>query len=79
MCLRACLNVPQLGTVMREELLDETVKTRLPKAHKKSLRAIAISRHLKVADVIREAIREKIARDSKDAAHLGKLRGQEAI
>jgi hypothetical protein len=62
---------------MREELLDETVKTRLPRAHKKSLRAIAIARHLKMADVVREAIREKIERDF-NSMNLGKLRGQEA-
>jgi predicted transcriptional regulator len=45
---------------MRDEALDAELKTRVPKQHKKRLREIAVSRHLKVSDILREAIREKI-------------------
>jgi predicted transcriptional regulator len=45
---------------MRDEALDAELKTRVPKQHKKKLREIAVSRHLKVSDILREAIREKI-------------------
>lgn len=45
---------------MKSEVLDAEVKTRIPKAHKHRLKAMAISRHLKLADILREAIREKI-------------------
>lgn len=40
--------------------MDAELKTRVPKQHKKRLREIAVSRHLKVSDILREAIREKI-------------------
>jgi hypothetical protein len=49
---------------MRDDALDAELKTRVPKQHKKKLREIAVSRHLKVSDVLREAIREKIQRES---------------
>jgi hypothetical protein len=55
--------VSRCGTLrheMKNELLDAEVKTRIPKAHKKLLRDLAFSRHLKVADILREAIREKL-------------------
>ncbi len=45
---------------MKNEVLDAELKTRVPKQHKKKLNEIAISRHLKVSDILREAIREKI-------------------
>jgi hypothetical protein len=45
---------------MRNETLDTELKTRVPKEYKKRLREIAVSRHLKVSDILREAIREKI-------------------
>jgi hypothetical protein len=54
--------VPHCGE-MRDEDLDAEVKTRAPKQHKEKLREIAISRHLKLSDIVREAIREKIERE----------------
>jgi hypothetical protein len=48
---------------MRDDDLDAEVKTRVPKQYKRKLREIAISRHLKLSDILREAFREKIARD----------------
>jgi hypothetical protein len=50
---------------MRDETLDAELKTRVPKQHKKRLREIAVSRHLKVSDILREAIREKIEGEAK--------------
>jgi predicted transcriptional regulator len=43
--------------------LDAELKTRVLKQHKRKLQEIAISRHLKVSDIMREAIREKIERE----------------
>jgi hypothetical protein len=43
-----------------DEALDAELKTRVPKEHKKKVREMATSRHLKVSDILREAIREKI-------------------
>lgn len=40
--------------------LDAEVKARIPEAQKNKLQEIARDRHLKMADIIREAIREKI-------------------
>jgi hypothetical protein len=53
---------------MRNEALDAELKTRVPKQHKRKLREIAVSRHLKVSDILREAIREKIAGQTKSQA-----------
>jgi len=50
---------------MRDDALDAELKTRVSKRDKKKLRKIAGSRHLKVSDVLREAIREKIERETK--------------
>jgi hypothetical protein len=50
---------------MRDQALDAELKTRVPKQHKRKLRAIALSRHLKVSDILREAIREKIEGEAK--------------
>lgn len=50
-------NTPHMDA---SELLDAEVKARVPEAQKERLQAIARSRHLKVADIVREAIREKI-------------------
>jgi hypothetical protein len=58
--------VPHCGD-MRNEALDAELKTRVTKQHKKRLREIAVSRHLKVSDILREAIREKIDRETKSA------------
>lgn len=46
---------------MDTETLDAEVKARIPEGEKKHLQRIAIERHLKLADIIREALREKIA------------------
>lgn len=46
---------------MDAETLDAEVKARIPEGQKARLQEIAISRHLKVADIIREAVREKIS------------------
>lgn len=48
---------------MRDEVLDADVKARVPKTHKRRLRELAQSRHLKTSDILREAIREKIERE----------------
>jgi hypothetical protein len=45
---------------MDAETLDAEVKARIPKGQKKHLQQIATERHLKLADIIREALREKI-------------------
>jgi hypothetical protein len=45
---------------MDKEVMDSEIKTRIPIAYKKALAAIAAARHLKLADILREAIREKI-------------------
>lgn len=46
---------------MDAELLDAEVKARIPKDQKKKLEGMARERHLKTADIVREALREKIA------------------
>jgi predicted transcriptional regulator len=46
---------------MDAETLDAEVKARIPEDQKKRLREIARERHLKLADIVREALREKIA------------------
>ena len=53
---------------MRNEALDAELKTRVPRQHKKRLREIAAARHLKVSDILREAIREKLVRDIEQKA-----------
>lgn len=45
---------------MEQETLDSEIKARIPEAQKLKLQDLARDRHLKVADIIREAIREKI-------------------
>jgi Arc/MetJ-type ribon-helix-helix transcriptional regulator len=44
-----------------EHLLTAEIKTRISPQQKEALEAIARGRHLKVSDIIREAIREKLA------------------
>jgi predicted transcriptional regulator len=51
---------------MRNETLDAEIKTRIPKGQKRRLRELAVSRHLKTSDILREAIREKIERASNE-------------
>jgi predicted transcriptional regulator len=53
---------------MRNEVLDNELKTRVPKQVKTKLREIAVSRHLKLSDILREAFREKIERDIEQKA-----------
>ena len=53
---------------MRNEVLDNELKTRVPKQVKTKLREIAVSRHLKLSDILREAFREKIERDIQQKA-----------
>jgi predicted transcriptional regulator len=53
---------------MRNDALDAELKTRVAKQDKKKLRQIADSRHLKVSDILREAIREKLIRDFEQKA-----------
>jgi uncharacterized UPF0146 family protein len=53
---------------MKNETLDSELKARVPRQHKKKLHEIAISRHLKVSDILREAIREKLVRDIEQKA-----------
>ncbi len=45
---------------MDTQALDSEVKARIPEEQKRALRLIARERHLKVSDIVREAIREKI-------------------
>lgn len=47
--------------IMEQEVLDSEVKARVSEAQKHRLQELANERHLKVSDIIREAIREKIA------------------
>jgi predicted transcriptional regulator len=42
------------------EPLEGEIKARVPLADKKRLQQLADSRHLKLSDLLREAIREKI-------------------
>jgi hypothetical protein len=51
------------GAQMKEQSLDAEVNTRISRQHKKQLKDLALSRCLKVADIVREAIREKLARE----------------
>jgi predicted transcriptional regulator len=53
---------------MRNETLDAELKTRVPKQDKKRLHEMAAARHLKVSDILREAIREKLVRDFEEKA-----------
>lgn len=46
---------------MPQEILDAEIKTRLPQEHKNQLVRIAVARHLRVSDILREAVREKLA------------------
>ena len=46
---------------MPQEPLDAEIKTRVPKQHKLQLEKIATARHLKLSDILREAVREKLA------------------
>lgn len=59
--------VPHCGE-MRNETLDAELKTRVPKQDKKRLHEMAAARHLKVSDILREAIREKLVRDFEEKA-----------
>jgi len=45
---------------MDVEALDAEIKTLLPKEHKDRLQVIARRRHLKLSDILREAIRDKL-------------------
>ncbi len=51
---------------MSTESLNEDVKTRIPKRMKTSLEAVAKERHLKVSDIVREALREKLERSQSE-------------
>ncbi len=46
---------------MDTDTLNAEVKARIQKDQKQKLIEIARARHLKVADIVREALREKIA------------------
>jgi len=50
------------------EPLDAVIKTRVPLKDKQALERIARERHLKMADILREATREKIASHPKRKA-----------
>ena len=43
-----------------DEKLDAELKARIPKGMSRKLKQIARARHLKVADVVREALRVKV-------------------
>lgn len=47
------------------EVLDASVKTRVTLAVKQALAAIARSRHLRPADIAREAFRDYVARNQR--------------
>jgi hypothetical protein len=47
---------------MSTERLNEAIKTRVPRASKRALEQIARERHLDVADIVREALREHLDR-----------------
>lgn len=49
---------------MPHEILDAEVKTRVTSQQRDALQAKADARHLKLSDILREAIREKLARDT---------------
>jgi len=53
---------------MSTEKLTDDVKTRVPKDTKRKLEAIAKGRHLKLADIVREALREYTGRANGEAA-----------
>jgi len=48
---------------MSTERLEGQVKTRVPKLTKAALEQIATERHLDVSDIVREALRQYIARN----------------
>lgn len=52
---------------MSAERLNAELKTRVPKRYKRELEAIAIERHLTVADVARQALREFLVKHSPEA------------
>lgn len=52
---------------MDTETLDAEIKARIPEQQKRALQALARERHLKVADIIREAIREKVEAETREA------------
>lgn len=56
---------------MDAETLDAEVKARIPEGQKARLKEIAIARHLKVADIIREAVREKISATELEPVSVG--------
>lgn len=56
------------GEHMAVERFDASVKTRVPSELKQGLKAIAQRRHLDVADIVREALRELVARELEKAS-----------
>lgn len=53
---------------MSTPTLDEEVKARIPQGDKDKLQRMADFRHLKISDILREAIREKLTRESRRKA-----------
>jgi len=53
--------VPHSGRYMEHDNLDAEVKTRVTPQQKEQLEKLAEARHLKVSDILREAIREKLS------------------
>ena len=51
---------------MEPQPLTEEIKARVPESFKTGLAAVAANRHLKPADIIREAVREYLARRKRD-------------
>jgi Ribbon-helix-helix protein, copG family len=47
---------------MRRPRLDAEIKTRLPNRTKETLQQIAEDRHLELSDIVREALREYVAK-----------------
>lgn len=60
------------------EVLDAAVKTRVPKELKTALELIAANRHLEVADIVREAFREYVAKNDPGQLELPVLAKKEA-
>jgi len=52
---------------MRTERLDAAIKTRVPRRDRESIQRIAEARHLDMADIVRQAIREYLARERSSA------------
>jgi len=49
---------------MKHEALTDQIKTRVQPSVKKAFQSIAVRRHLDVSDIVREALREYLSKDT---------------